>query len=76
MLFVDSCRSRRELPEYTKITPCCSEKSATFMGSKIKKFIFSDFGYFKGITGAIRNGKKRSCVYHDRGSQFLSLYMQ
>jgi hypothetical protein len=30
------------------------------------------FGYFKGITAAIRNGNKRSCVYHDRGSQKLS----
>jgi hypothetical protein len=36
----DSCRSRQELPEYTKIVPHCSEKSATFMGSKIVFFFF------------------------------------
>jgi hypothetical protein len=41
----------------------------------VKKVIFLDFGYFKGITGAIRNGNKRSCVYHDKGSQEQS-YMQ
>jgi hypothetical protein len=37
----DSCRSQRELPEYTKITSHCSEKSVTFMGSKIVFFYFS-----------------------------------
>jgi hypothetical protein len=37
-----------------------------------KKFFFSDFGYFNGITGAICNGIKRWCVYYDRGSQELS----
>ena len=36
----DSCRSRRELSEYIKITPCCLEKSGTFMGSKIVFFVF------------------------------------
>ena len=121
----DSCRSRRELPEYTKITPHCSEKSATFMRSKIvffffctkkalrsiqnrnhtyvyiqlvkgyqnhhhmtlhnlpfvkkwgvKKFIFSDFRYNKGITGAMCNGINRSCVYYDRRNRKLSEYMQ
>ncbi len=35
----------------------------------VKKFIFSDFRYFKGIAGAICNGINRSCVYYDRGSQ-------
>ncbi len=35
----DSCRSQRELPEYTKITtPHCPEKSFTFMWSKILFF--------------------------------------
>jgi hypothetical protein len=29
----------------------------------VKKFIFSDFGHLKGITGAIRNGNMRSCVH-------------
>jgi hypothetical protein len=40
----DSCRSRRELQEYTKITPHCSEKSATFMGSKIVFFFLQQKG--------------------------------
>ncbi len=35
----------------------------------VKKFIFSDFGYFKCISGAICNGIKRWCVYYDRGIQ-------
>jgi hypothetical protein len=35
----------------------------------VKQFIFSDFGYFKGITGAICNGIKSCCAYYDRGSQ-------
>ncbi len=34
-----SCRSQPELSEYTKITPHCSEKIATFMGSKIVFFL-------------------------------------
>ncbi len=36
----DSCRSERELPEYTKITPNCQEKSGTFGVSKIVIFYF------------------------------------
>jgi hypothetical protein len=35
----------------------------------VKKLIFSNFGYFKGLTGSIFNGIKRLCVYYDRGSQ-------
>jgi hypothetical protein len=34
-----------------------------------KKFIFLDFGYFKGVIADIRNENKRSCVYYGRGSQ-------
>jgi hypothetical protein len=102
-----SCRSRRELPEYTKITllgkkalialiwvqkSCffCTKKALRAIENRnhtyvyiqlvndyqnhhhmtihylpfvkklrVKKFIFSDFRYFKGITGAICNGIKR-----------------
>jgi hypothetical protein len=35
----------------------------------VKKLIFSNFGYFKGLTGSICNGIKKWCVYYDRGSQ-------
>jgi hypothetical protein len=35
----------------------------------VKKLIFSNFGYFKGLTGSICNGIKRLGVYYDRGSQ-------
>ncbi len=110
----DSCRSQRELPEYTHIArkkvpllwgqkSCfffCTKKALYSMQSKnhtyvfillvngyqnhshmtlhdlpflkkwgVKKFIFSDFGYFKGVTGSICNGIKRWCAYYDRGSQ-------
>jgi hypothetical protein len=30
----DSCRSQRELPEYTKITPHCPEKVPPLLGQK------------------------------------------
>jgi hypothetical protein len=36
---------------------------------RVKKFTFSFFRYFKGITGIICNGIRRGCMYYDRGSQ-------
>jgi hypothetical protein len=36
----DSCRSQQELQEYSKILPHWSEKSGTFMDSKIVIFLF------------------------------------
>jgi hypothetical protein len=52
----DSCRSQRELPEYTKIIPNCLEKSATFMGSKIVFFFFC-------TKKALRSIQKRNHTY-------------
>jgi hypothetical protein len=35
---------------------------------------FSDFGYLKGVTGAIRIANKKFCINYDRLSQKLSEY--
>jgi hypothetical protein len=65
----DSFRSQRELPEYTKITPHCSEKSATFMESKIFSFFFAPKRYLsQGKTS-----KKNLCTTARQGlSESLS----
>jgi hypothetical protein len=65
----DSCRSQRELPEYTKIDPHCPEKSATFMGSKIV-FILHQKGTqvnanrVRKTSRAIRNHYLMTLHYH------------
>ncbi len=41
----DSCRSQRELPEYTKITPHCPEKCVIIWGQKSCFFVFAPKRY-------------------------------
>ncbi len=63
----DSCRSRRELPEYIKNARNCLKigKKWYFYGVKNrivgKQFIFSDFWYFKGLTGPYVMKKRGHC---------------
>jgi hypothetical protein len=63
----DSCRSQRELPEYTKITPTLLGKKCHFYGVKNRVFFFAPKRYSsqgkpskKNVCNTTRQGLSES----------------